>query len=220
MESETAPEEACRPLRRDAARNRELILEMAAKVFAEQGLDASYEEIARRAGTGVGTVYRRFPERNALIEALFESRIQEILAIAEQASQEPNAWDALVMFLERTVERQAVDRGLQEIMNGMLDTDEYRVIGRERLGSILDDMVVRAQASGALRPDVVASDIGVQLMLVSTLTTTQRPDLWRRYLALAVDGLRARPDLAPLQQGPPDDDDIQTMMCSVHGRPR
>lgn len=220
MNSETAAEEACRPLRRDAARNRELILEMAAKVFAEQGLDASYEEIARRAGTGVGTVYRRFPDRNALIQALFESRIGEILAIAEQACEQPDPWDALVMFLERTVERQALDRGLQEIMNGAMATDEYRVIGRERLGPILDEIVARAQAAGSLRPDVVASDIGVQLMFVSSLTTAQRPDLWRRYLALVIDGLRARPDLTPLEQDPPDEDDIHTVMCSVQGRTR
>ncbi|MFI5430249.1 TetR/AcrR family transcriptional regulator [Aeromicrobium sp. UC242_57] len=177
MSTEIAGPETDRPLRRDAARNRELILETAAAVFAEHGLEAGYDEIARRAGIGVGTVYRRFPERAELVQALFESRVQEIVAIAEDAAAVGRPWDALVTFLERTVERQVVDRGLAEVMASATATDEYRTIGRERLGPIVERMVERAQADGSLRADVAASDIGVQLMLAK----------------LADDGRTARP---------------------------
>src|SRR5689334_7783557 len=101
----TPTQDAERPLRKDAARNRELILETAAEVFAEQGLDAGYDEIARRAGIGVGTVYRRFPERSELVQALFESRIDEMVAIGEQAAAIPDAWEGLTWFFERSVEK-------------------------------------------------------------------------------------------------------------------
>lgn len=218
MSTEIAGPETDRPLRRDAARNRELILETAAAVFAEHGLEAGYDEIARRAGIGVGTVYRRFPERAELVQALFESRVQEIVAIAEDAAAVGRPWDALVTFLERTVERQVVDRGLAEVMASATATDEYRTIGRERLGPIVERMVERAQADGSLRADVAASDIGVQLMLASSLTTAEQPDLWRRYLALFLDGLRARPDLQALPVCAPEDEAIHTLMCNVQGR--
>lgn len=218
MSIEIAPTDACRPLRRDAARNRELILETAAAVFAEHGLDAGYDEIARRAGIGVGTVYRRFPERVELVRALFESRMQEILVIAEEAAALSDPWSSLVTFLERTIECQVVDRGLKEVMTSAISTDEYRMIGRERLAPILEQMISRAQENGSLRDDIAASDIGVQLMLASSLTTAEQPDLWRRYLALFLDGLRARPDLAPLPLTAPAEESIHALMCHVEGR--
>src|SRR3954447_25564069 len=109
-------QEAERPLRKDAARNRELILQTAAEVFAEQGLEAGYDEIARRAGVGVGTVYRRFPERAELVQAIFESRIGEIVQVAEAALSRPDAWEGLGWFLGKVMERQVADRGLKEVM--------------------------------------------------------------------------------------------------------
>lgn len=218
MTSEIATTDGDRPLRRDAARNRELILETAAVVFAEHGLDAGYDEIARRAGIGVGTVYRRFPERAELVQALFESRVQEIVAIAEDAVARSEPWDALALFLERTIERQVADRGFKEVMTSVASAEAYRMIGRERLGPIIEQMVARAQEAGSLRRDVAASDIGVQLMLASSLATAEQPDLWRRYLALFLDGLRARPDLEQLPLVAPADEDIHALMCNVQGR--
>lgn len=218
MASEIVATQGDRPLRRDAARNRELILETAAVVFAEHGLDAGYDEIARRAGIGVGTVYRRFPERAELVQALFESRVQEIVAIAEDAVARAEPWDALALFLERTIERQVADRGFKEVMTSVASAEAYRMIGRERLGPIIEQMVARAQETGLLRRDVAASDIGVQLMLVSSLATAEQPDLWRRYLALFLDGLRDRPDLEPLPLVAPADEDIHALMCNVQGR--
>lgn len=207
-----------RPLRRDAARNRELILETAAEVFAELGLEAGYDEIARRACVGVGTVYRRFPERAELVRALFESRIEEIVAIAEQAAEMPDSFDALAWFLERALERQVADRGLKEVMAGTVAQDEGRVIGRELLGPVLERLVERARADGALRTDIEVTDLGLQLMVMSSMSSAAQPDLWRRYLALLLDGLRSRPDLRPLPLVAPESGALHGLMCNLQGR--
>jgi AcrR family transcriptional regulator len=151
MTTEIAECEESKPLRADAARNRELILRTAAEVFAEHGLEAGYDEIARRAGIGVGTVYRRFPERSELVQALFESRIQEILAVAEEAGRNKDPFDGLAWFLEAAVERQVADRGLKEVLVSDICQDEHRMVGRERIGPILEQIVARAQAAGTLR---------------------------------------------------------------------
>ncbi|MGZ6734789.1 MAG: TetR/AcrR family transcriptional regulator [Nocardioides sp.] len=199
-------------LRRDAARNRALILEIAAAVFAESGLNASYDEIARRAGVGVGTVYRRFPERSELVQALFEARIEEIVGFAEEAARHSSAWEGLCWFLERLIERQVADRGLKEVMLKTISKDQHEAVGRERLGPRIETMVERARDEGALRSDVSAPDLGVLIMVISSLWTTNTPELWRRYLALALDAMRARPDQPLLPDAPPDEQDLQDLM--------
>jgi AcrR family transcriptional regulator len=219
MTTEATTSEDTRPLRADAARNRELILCTAAEVFAEQGLEAGYDEIARRAGIGVGTVYRRFPQRAELIEALFESRVGEIVAIGEQAAEKDDPFEGLAWFLERALERQVVDRGLKEVLVSNICEADHRTIGRERIAPIVGRLVDRAQAAGSLRPDVSPTDIGMQLLIISSLTIAAQPDLWRRYLALLLDGLRARPGLAPLPVCAPADDAMHDLMCSLQGRP-
>ncbi len=216
MATEPATQE--RPLRSDAARNRELILATAAEVFAEHGLDAGYDEIARRAGIGVGTVYRRFPERSELVQALFESRIEEMVAIAEEAASQQDPWDGLTLFLERAIERQVADRGLKEVMVQTMVEGDHLAIGRERMGPLIEGLVSRAQAAGALRPDVGITDIGMQLMLMSSMTTPEQPELWRRYLALLLDGLRAAAGQQPLPLTPPADEAMHELMCNLHGR--
>lgn len=213
-----AADGAARPLRADAVRNRELILQTAAVVFAEQGLDAGYDEIARRAGIGVGTVYRRFPERAELVQALFVSRIEEMVAIAEEAAQRRDAWEGLTWFLEKAVERQVADRGLKEVLVSTIPDDTHMTIGRERLGPLIESMVDRAQADGTLRPDVESTDLGIQLMLMSSMSTPAQPDLWRRYLVLMIDGLRAHPGQAPLPMSAPADEVMHDLMRNLHGR--
>lgn len=199
-------------LRRDAARNRALILEVAAEVFAERGLEAGYDEIARRAGVGVGTVYRRFPERAELVRAIFETRIDEIVEVAEHAATMPDAFEGLVHFLERTLERQVADRGLKEVLALTITQDEHRVVGQERLGPVIEALVERARAEGTLRPDVQANDLGPLLMLLGSVSTPAEPELWRRYLAVLLDGLRARPDAGALPLAAPADDDLHELI--------
>ena len=210
--------DAGRPLRRDAARNRELILEVAAQVFAELGVHAGYDEIARRAGVGVGTVYRRFPERAELVEALFESRIADIVALGEAAAARPVAWDGLVFFIESALEHQVSNRGLKEVMFEGVDPESHERLGRDRITPVLEVLVARAQHEGSLRADVDATDLGIPLMMLCSVTTLDEPDLWRRYLALFLDGLRARPDLAPLPLAPPTQDVVPEMMRRLRGR--
>ncbi|MFC5677187.1 TetR/AcrR family transcriptional regulator [Aeromicrobium endophyticum] len=218
MTAEADAIEGERPLRADAARNRELILETAAEVFAEQGLEAGYDEIARRAGIGVGTVYRRFPRRAELIQALFESRVAEMVEIAERAAERADAWDGLVWFLERALERQVADKGLKEVMARTVSGEVHKVIGRERLEPIIRGIIDRAQADGSLRSDIGPTDLGVNLMVISSMTTAAQPDLWRRYLALLVEGLRARPGQRPLPLAAPGDEAMHDLMCNLQGR--
>ncbi len=218
MDTESGSGCAERPLRRDAARNRELILATAAAVFAEHGLEAGYEEIARRAGIGVGTVYRRFPERAELVRALFESRIEEVVAIAERAAEQEDAFTGIACFLEQTLAHQVADRGLQEVMVGAISQDVHRMIGRERLGPILESLIERAQSDGTLRADVGATDLGLQLMVMSSMSIPAQPDLWRRYLALLLDGLRARPGQEPLPLVAPETEATYVLMCNLQRR--
>lgn len=218
MTTEITANEACRPLRADAARNRELILETAALVFAEQGLDAGYDEIARRAGIGVGTVYRRFPVRSELVQALFVARIQEMAAVAEEAETWPDAWEGLTWFLEKALERQVADRGLKEVLVRGISIDEHRSIGRDRIGPALDRLVARAKAEGSLRPEVESTDIGMHLTMLSSMSVPGHPDLWRRYLALLFDGLRASPGRSPLPMDAPADESMYELMCNMSGR--
>ena len=198
-----------RPLRRDAERNRRRILAAAAEAFAEGGLAVTMDEIARRAGVGVGTVYRRFPDKELLIEALFEQRIDDLVALAEAARDEPDAWDGLVRFFESFVALEAADRGLKEVVLTPNRGQQRVARARARLTPVVNDVLERAKADGVLRPDVVGPDLGlVQFMLgaVADVTRDVDPELWRRFLGIALDGLRTRRDApTPLAPGPLDD---------------
>jgi AcrR family transcriptional regulator len=205
-----------RPLRRDAERNRERILAAAAEAFAEGGLAVTMDEIARRAGVGVGTVYRRFPDKQLLIEALFEQRIDDLVALAVAARDQPDAWDGLVRFLEGFVALQAADRGLKEVLLTPDRGQERVARARSRLAPVVDDLVERAKAEGVLRPDVVGPDLGlIQFMLgaLADVTREVEPELWRRFLGIALDGLRTRRDApSPLAPGPLDDRSLDRAM--------
>lgn len=202
-----------KPLRRDAARNRELILATAAEAFAEHGLDVGYDEIARRAGFGVGTVYRRFPARSELISALFEARMDEVVALAETAAAQPDPWLGLCNFLERALEMQAADRGLTEALAGSPQHGEDASQARTRLVPALTRLLDGAKKAGRLRNDVHPSDLGVLMMVLSSLSTAEQPELYRRYLGLVLDGLPPREEgTPPLPLAAPGDDEMMTLM--------
>jgi AcrR family transcriptional regulator len=187
-------EEVLRPLRADAARNRERILAAATEVFAENGLDATLDDVARRAGVGVGTVYRRFPGKETLVEALFEESVNGLVELAVEAAGMADSWQGLVWFLERACQRQAEDLGLRDVvLHGMCG--EARVAeARDRIVPAVTRLVEQAQADGHLRRDVVAADIPILELMVNAVaerTGQLAPDLWRRYLVIVLDGLRA-----------------------------
>jgi AcrR family transcriptional regulator len=195
-----------RPLRADAERNRRRILVAAAEVFAKRGLDAGLDEIARHAGVGTGTVYRRFPDKSILIDALFESRITAIVELAESALAAPDPWDGLTQFLENSIEMQLADRGLKELLFGEGCAGATGTAGSARFTAKLDALVPlltalveRAKVAGQLRSDVSVTDLAViQFMLhgVGMFSSSVEPELWRRQLGILLDGLRAERDTA------------------------
>lgn len=189
-----------RPLRADAERNRRRLLEAAGELFAQKGLAVGLDEIARHAGVGVGTAYRRFRDKDDLIEALFRDRIEDVAALAEAALEHPDPWGGLVAFMEGTVRQQTADRGLKQVVFGSGNAASCMEEARTRIAPLLDEVVRRAQASGDLRPDVEVTDLPLLQFLVSGVADFHCADageLGPRYLAIVLDGLRTR-DPSPL----------------------
>lgn len=182
-----------RPLRSDAERNRRLVLEAAAAAFAEQGFDVGMAEIARRAGVGNATVFRRFPSKDALYEAIVDEKIAELCGAIAAAGDLPDPWDAFVRFVETMAELQARDRGFFEATEQHL-LEHPDLLRRHRLIlDAADPLVARARSAGVLRDDVTTLDVLALVKgAVSCLPPSPglRADGWRRYLALVLDGLR------------------------------
>ncbi|WP_148615293.1 TetR/AcrR family transcriptional regulator [Nocardioides rubriscoriae] len=202
------PPEVPKPLRRDAERNRRVVLDTARRLVAERGLDVGFEEIAREAGVGVGTVYRRFPHRADLVDALFADRIDEMVALAARALEVADPWEALVWFFERSAAAQAGDRGLLEAMVGDVEARERLDAARERMQPAVDAVVRRAREAGVLRPEIEVLDLAVLTMMISMATTTDQPDLWRRYVPVLLGGIRRRDDDEVLPLHPPQDHEL------------
>jgi AcrR family transcriptional regulator len=182
-----------RPLRADAERNRRRLLDAAAELFARKGLGVGLDEIARHAGVGVGTAYRRFSDKEELIEALFEDRLEQVPALAERAAANPDAFAGLVEFMEGAVALQSNDQGLKELFFGSPHAVERVAAARDRILPAVQNLLRRAQAAGQLRRDVAETDVAlIQFMLtgLSDITLRADPEVWRRYLAIVLDGLR------------------------------
>jgi AcrR family transcriptional regulator len=212
-----------RPLRRDAERNRQRILAAAAEVLSERGLDATLDEVARAAGVGVGTVYRRFPDKESLIEELFRDLIDAMVREAERALTEPDPWRALVSYLEFAIELMAGNAGLRQLLMFSTYGKQRVAYARSRMQPVVGKLVERAQASGDLRPDFAGTDVKMIVSMLSSLSeyaSPSRPDLWRRYLALLIDGLRpARDTTTELPAPAPTPEDLEAAMCSHGQRP-
>jgi AcrR family transcriptional regulator len=183
-----------RALRRDAAINRERLLDAARELFAEQGLHVSLNDIAHHAGVGVGTAYRRFANKEEVIDALFEEGLQDIAAAAQEALAEPDSWSGLVQFLERSLHMQFGDRGLNEIMNDTALGRERVAEARDRIAPLIQALVDRAKDQRTVRPDLEQSDlifIQAGVSAIMDRSRTIEPDLYRRYLTLFLDGIRS-----------------------------
>ena len=152
----------------------------------------------------MGTLYRRFPTKDALIDAVFEGHLDRIATAAEQALEATDAWEGLLDYLAFVVELQAADRGLSEIVGANLRTEQLLGRARTRLRPLVQRLIIRAQEAGKLRADVVFEDISVLLWTTGRVVDATRdvaPEFWQRYLALTVDGLRAQ-DASHLPQPP------------------
>ncbi|WP_067080148.1 TetR/AcrR family transcriptional regulator [Streptomyces hygroscopicus] len=181
------------PLRRDARRNREMLIAAAREIYSDQGVDAPLDDIARRAGVGSATLYRRFAGRAELIEAVFGDSLRDILRAAEEARSAPDAWAGLTAYLERIFGLLAADRGTNDLMTtgiqGVPSLDALRAENHKTL----DVLLRRAQQQGSARPDVTAEDLQFLLAALGRAvpgSTVAAPLAWRRYLALLLDGLR------------------------------
>jgi AcrR family transcriptional regulator len=214
----TSPTASDRPLRRDAERNRLRILAAAREAFAEEGLSVTLDEIARRAGVGVGTVYRRFPDKEQLIDALFIDRMEEFRALAEECMTAEDPWEGLVTFLERATEQHACDRGFKEV--ALSGTHGLARVARARqlMFPIVNKLVERAQADGSLRPDVATTDMPLLQLMLGSLSECTRdvdPEVWRRFLGIITDGLRtSRSQPSGLQHGALTPEQTQSTMRS------
>ncbi|MFD7342390.1 TetR/AcrR family transcriptional regulator [Streptomyces violascens] len=182
------------PLRRDALRNRDLLVAAARELFAEQGINVPLDEIAKRAGVGNATLYRRFPARGDLVEAVFHDDLAAVMAAGERARREDDAWGALTAYLEGVCALLARDRGVSDLMTtgieGAPTLDAIHVHSHETLSGLMR----RAAAAGELRTDVVTEDLlfalsalGASLPAIESI----RPGSWRRPLSLLLDGFRS-----------------------------
>jgi AcrR family transcriptional regulator len=213
-----------RPLRRDAERNRRRILDAAEQLFAERGLSVTLNEIAHHAGVGVGTVYRRFPDKAQLIDGLFERHLEELVELMERAVAEPDPWVGLRRFLEGSLESQACNSALKDLVLSTPAGLEHVARVKTRLYPLGERLVRRARDSGQLRADVQASDLAIVQMMVGSVIDCARgidDQLWRRYLELVLQGLRADPQPpAPLSHPPLEPERLDSVMAAGRLRRR
>jgi AcrR family transcriptional regulator len=213
-----------RPLRKDAEANRSRLLRAAAELFAERGLQVTLNDIAHRAGVGVGTAYRRFANKEEVIDALFEQRLEQVATIGEHALAEPDPWRGLAGYLEQILRLQLTDRGLTGIINHPSLGQHRLTEANERIGPVLNRLVDRARQQGSLREGLAGTDIVfLQLALDAIMDATREmtPQLYRRYLAIILDGIRAEaagPDQLPVPA--PTEQQTQQVLSPSRPRPR
>jgi AcrR family transcriptional regulator len=181
-----------RPKRADARRNYEKVLAAAREAFAEGGESTALEEIARRAGVGIGTLYRHFPNRQALLEALYVNEVEEVCrSAAEFDGADP--WDALEGWVQRLMGYLATKRALAAELVNYLDRDApLFAVCRSSLRAVGEPLLEHAQEAGVVRPDVSYSDVISMVMGIAKIPTAD-PGQIQHILRIALDGLRYRP---------------------------
>jgi AcrR family transcriptional regulator len=181
-------------LRADARRNREELLDVARQVIREQGVDASLRDIARRAGVGIATLYRHFPTRDALIADIIGDGIRRLNARAAELSQTKSPGEALRGWLADVAGRIGPYHGLPGAMEDAVTTDGSPL--RVPCAEMMDTgcgLLARAQADGAVRPDVTWPDVFSAVAAISAIATRSGPDASARILDVYLDGLRRHP---------------------------
>jgi AcrR family transcriptional regulator len=181
-----------RPRRADARRNRERVLSAATETFAEYGLDAQMDDVARRAGVGVGTVYRHFPTKEALLTAMVRDRFQEFAEIATVAEDTIDPRRALETVMRRSAEAVEGDVGFQLAMMGSNQL-EWEGIEEQKavLAEVLTRIIRRAVDAGVVRDDFTFEDFGMMMCgITSTMYYKPGSADWRRHLAIIVHGVR------------------------------
>lgn len=200
MSSHKTSQQPKQPLRKDAAENRRLLVEAAKEVFAERGFDATLHDVARQAGVGVGTVYRRFANKQELMEEIYAEQVEELETILHQAL-EKDPWEGLVYYLETAMANQVRDRGMAQIISGQHMGTSLFDASKDRTAPLVNHLAARAVEAGVVRKEITGTDlILIQLSLLQ-IANFQRLDgaaevradisgLYRRYLYLALESLR------------------------------
>jgi AcrR family transcriptional regulator len=197
------PASTGRPLRKDAEANRQRLLTAAGELFAERGLDVTLNDIAHHAGVGVGTAYRRFANKEEVIDAYFEDKLDQVAQLAEAALQDPDPWNGLVTYIEQASALQMDDRGLMQIFRNPARGQQRVAQASARIAPLIFAIVERAREHGKLRADFEPTDLPmIQLALTTLMDATRsfEPSLYRRYLAIFLDGMRS--DRGPTSQLP------------------
>ncbi|GAB3448638.1 TetR/AcrR family transcriptional regulator [Streptomonospora sediminis] len=183
-----------RPLRADARRNRDRVLEVAQQVFAAEGLAVPVHEIARRAGVGTGTVSRHFPTKQALFKAILLERMNRYVGRAEELAADAEPGEAFFAFFAFLVQESAMDRGMTDALSGTDDEKAALVADPEHdVMGAMERLLVRAQQAGAVRPDIEVAD--VKALVVACLSRSPEPgctdeSALRRLVSVACAGLR------------------------------
>lgn len=208
-----------RPLRKDAERNRQRILEAAQELFAERGL-TSLDEVAAHAGVGVGTVYRRFPSRDDLVDALFDQSVAQLVGHAKRAYAiaEDDAFAGLEYFLTSYLEMHAADRSLSQVLLTDMHGRDKLEEQKKPIKPHVFALVGRAKEAGVVREDLEPTDVPMAILMIVSLMNACRdvaPDLWRRQLRLVLDGMR--PGGVPFEVEAATPDQVPQVMRGAFG---
>jgi AcrR family transcriptional regulator len=198
----TVPTSVEKPLRADARRNREKVLAAARAVFSEQGVDAQMDDVARRADVGVGTVYRHFPTKDALLNALSDELFAVVAVYTRNQLTLDDPWEAFTRAMWFGAEKTAGDRAFSEILSATRPGQNRTCPGKEDLFVTVAELMDRCKAAGKMRQDAMVDDIGLMMCGVGSASQMEHPvpDAWRRHLAIMLDGLRAETASAPLHE--------------------
>jgi len=203
------------PSRRDARLNRELLMGHARAAFAEHGVTASLERIARDAGLAIGTLYRHFPHRIDLLVAVYGETLREFLDGAESTLDSADPWDGFVGFLDALCSARANDRGFSDFVSRRFPDDERTEALHNRLCQLAERALFRGQEAGVVRPDITTADLVMLLWASSGIveaTAEVAPQVWRRHLHVVLDGFRAT-ERHGLPEPPLDDERLYQAMA-------
>jgi AcrR family transcriptional regulator len=188
-------------LRADALDNRERILDSARALFAADGLSVSMREVARRAGVGPATLYRRFPTKQMLVTEVFADQLRACRAIADEGLADPDPWRGFGLVIKRTCELHARDRGSTEAFMSTFPNAVDFAADREYTLKSIAELARRAQDAGRLRPDFVLDDLVLMLMAnkgIHATSTAARVAASRRFAAFVIQAFQTSPHHSPL----------------------
>ncbi|NKY88485.1 TetR/AcrR family transcriptional regulator [Nocardia veterana] len=207
--------------RADAARNHSRILRAATDLFAERGLEVTLDNVAEAAGVGVGTVYRHFSDKKRLVAEAFEQTVTAMAEATESAFRDPDTWRGLTRLFEWYCEHMAANRGFGEVMLELPDAEQRFASVRERIRPMVLGLIDKALAEGVLRPGVTATDLFAMVNMVESIAGFARPvnpDVWRRYMSIVLDGVRADPvPRTPLAAEPLTADEVARAKAALVG---